>query len=314
MKLKKTIITSMTLAAVSFIGCGKIENMRVNDNALRFTATIGNKAAPAPQSRVAGTQWASGDAIGIFMVHHDTYDSADSITNKKYSTPNGDGNFNANNGEGIYLSSADTGTVDFIAYYPYQDNLYPDTTLIIEIDTIQTDANQPTFDLMWAKANNSGKGYSRTSGDTVNLSFGHCLTKLTMNCKLDASMGISSMPDDASVVIKDLNTRNTFHLGTGMPGTAPDTPADITLRRLSAAPSSFDASFDAIVLPGNYAGGMLTLECRINGKAFTRDIDLDLLEAGNNYIYDITIARSGISVKGKIKDWNDVTRGDLTAK
>ena len=127
----------------------------------------------------------------------------------------------------------DNSKVDFIAYYPYNDNASIDTNLPVEIAAAQTPASQAGFDLLWAKATNGNEGYNREATNAVSLTFGHCLSMLTMNCKLDASVGGSL--DGATVTIKGMNTKNTFDLKTGDLGT-PDTPAEITPNKLATPP------------------------------------------------------------------------------
>lgn len=78
-----------------------------------------------------------------------------------------------------------------VFFESYTHNAQLSTALPVAIPAAQTDESQSYADLMWAKANNSGTDYTK-DGTTapVALTFGHCLSKLTMNCTVDASVGL----------------------------------------------------------------------------------------------------------------------------
>ena len=306
MKSKKTIVMLSTLAAVCLASCDKNEEVNVNDGAVRFTAGIGREAVATPQTRAASTEWAAMDKIGIFMVDHGATSIAGTAENKQYVTGKGDGAFTPAIGHEIYYPMDDNYAVDFIAYYPYRDGAKLDTHLGLAIATTQTDATQAATDLMWAKADNSGSGYRKSENTTVALTFGHCLAKLTMNCKLDASVGVANL-DGAKVTIHGMNTVSTFDLKTGKQHGTPENPADITPRKLATPTANFDATYDAIILPAGYSAGAVTVDFEIGSDTYTWNVDTVTFEAGNEYIYEVEITRSNVKVTGTINPWNPVT-------
>lgn len=267
MKSRKRFLILSALVAVCLSSCSNDEDVNVNDGAVCFTAGIGKEAVATPQSRAAGTQWGAGDKIGIFMVYSRTDDIADNASNKEYTTANGAGIFTPIIGNEINYP-VDGSQVDFIAYYPHAENAPLGAPLSVQVATTQTATSQAGCDLMWAKANNGGPGYDKYDTDAVELTFGHCLSKLTMNCKLDKSVGVSTL-DGATVTIKGMNTRNTFDLKNAALSSMPDTPQDIVPNKLSVATTGFLATYDAIIQPGSYAAGAVTVEFEVNSETYT---------------------------------------------
>lgn len=315
MKSKKTIVMLSTLAAVCLASCDKNEEVNVNDGAVRFTAGIGREAVATPQTRAASTEWAAMDKIGIFMVDHGATSIAGTAENKQYVTGKGDGAFTPAIGHEIYYPMDDNYAVDFIAYYPYRDGAKLDTHLGLAIATTQTDATQAATDLMWAKADNSGSGYRKSENTTVALTFGHCLAKLTMNCKVDASVGAPGVLDGGTVTIHGMNTHNTFDLVTGTLGAVPETPADIAPRKAATVPAGFHATYDAIILPGAYADGQLAVDFTTDSsETFTWNVEAITLEPGHEYIYEVTITRTEVVANCWIRPWNTENKDPVTAE
>lgn len=317
MKLKKTILLMSALAAAALITSCTNDNdeVNVNDGSVRFTAGIGKEAVATPTTRAAGTVWAAGDEIGIFMVAHATTDVAERAANRKYTTPAGDGNFSTDAAHMIYYPM-DNSPVDFIAYYPHRDGASLDDGFAVTVATTQTAASQAATDLLWARADNSGTGYRKTDAGTPALGFAHCLAKLTMNCKVDGSVGDPSLLDAATVTIHGMNTSGTFDLKTGKPAAdpAPGAPADITPRRLPATPAGFHGAYDAIILPGAYAAAALTVDFSLGRETFTWDVEAIDFTPGHEYIYTVTITRTGVTATATIKPWTEEVKDPVTAE
>lgn len=302
---------------VGFSSCnGDDETADSNQpQAVRFSADIANQALPdgAPGTRAAGTTWANGDAIGIFMVDNGATTIAEGAANKQFTT-DGTSAFTAVSGDEIYYPM-DGSKVDFIAYYPYAAaNTTPGTINI----GIGAQTNQPAFDLLWTKADNSGTGYDKNTHKTtpVGLAFDHKLSKIVMNVKAEANTGISDL-NTATVVINDMFTQNTFDLATGALGAA-HTTAAITPRKLGTEPSGFLASYDAIIMPHTYNAGDVTVVFTVGGNPYTWTLKAAdaVFAPGNEYTYAVTLTRTGVQVSGTITPWttsgND--RGGVTAE
>lgn len=311
MKSRKTILILSALAVVCLTSCDKNEEVSTYDSAVRFTAGIGKEAVATPKTRAAGTAWHTGDEIGIFMVDNGTTDIAEKVENRQYTTATGTSAFTPVTGNEIHYPM-DNSAVDFIAYYPHADGAEFSTALPVEIATPQTDESQRATDLMWAKADNATKGYTKDAAATVNFTFGHCLAKLTMNCTVDPSVGAASLLDAATVTIKGMNTVNAFDLRTGTLSGTPSEVKDITPRQLSA--DGFHGTYDAIILPGTYAGGVLTVDFTINGETYVWKVEAIEFEPGHEYIYKVRITRSGVTATGTITGWQTENKGDVTAE
>lgn len=246
------------------------------------------------------------------MVKHGETTIAESASNKKFTTATGDGNFTPVTGYEIYYPM-DASPVDFIAYYPHANAVTLDADIPVEIATTQTTASQATCDLLWARANGtSGNGYNKESTSAVALTFGHCLTKITMNCKLDASVGVSNL-DAATVTIKGMNARNTFDLKTGTLGT-PAKPTAITPRKLAAPVATYAATYDAIILPATYAADVVSVDFGIGNETFTWDVKATTFKPGTEYIYEVTIRRTGVTAEGTITPWEPINKGGVIAE
>lgn len=203
-------------------------------------------------------------------------------------------------------------SVDFIAYYPYKEDVLFDADLPVTIATDQTTTDaQPGCDLMWAKADKNGNGYIKDTDATtpVALTFGHCLAKLTMNCMVDASVGATL--DNAMVTISGMNTGSTFDLKTGALGATRENEQDITPRKLTTPTVGFDATYDAIILPGSYGAGELSVTFEISGEPFIwKIVEAIEFEPGKEYIYEVIIKRTGVSATSTITPWDPVTKDD----
>lgn len=288
-----------------------------NDNGtVRFTAGIAGVATPqnTPETRAAGTVWTGGDAIGIFMVAHGGTTNV-LAANRQYTTT-GSSSFTPASGEEIFYPQ--TGAVDFIAYYPWKTGYTFGTAIDVEIATVQTATTQPTFDLLWAKADNSGNGY--TKGDAVALTFDHMLARIEMTIVKPSTINPNNTGlTDADltgmrVTVKGMSTTNTFDLSAGTLGATPGPKADITPLTITDA-----EKYDAIILPGNYAAGDVTVEFTIkpgtaDAETFVWTLPATNFAGGNEYPYDVTITRTGVQATGTIRPWTNNNRQPGTAE
>lgn len=318
MNVIRSLTTLCALAgAVCLASCSSDEEADVsNDGRVHFTAGIGNQAVAAtPATRASGSAWAPDDAIGIFMVEHGTVLVKGDERNKKFTTLGGNGTFTPVAGNEIYYPMEKM-KLDFIAYYPYKENVSFDADLPVAIATDQTTPDaQAGCDLMWAKADKNGNGYTKDADATtpVALTFGHCLAKLTMNCTVDASVGATL--DNATVTISGMNTESTFDLKTGALGATPDNKQDITPRKLATPTYGFAATYDAIILPGSYAANKLSVTFEISGEPFIwKIVEAIEFEPGKEYIYEVIIKRTGVSATGTITPWDTVDKGQVNAE
>ena len=137
MKNSTLAISLLTTMAI-FSACTKDELKSAPDGpvALKVNSSI--------LTRAADTKWDANDKIGVTGTSGET-----DYTNVGFVTAAGDGTFSViNESETIYFQKENE-EVTFTAYYPYDEEL--DGNVIENVDTWEQ-ANQKTFDFLWAQA------------------------------------------------------------------------------------------------------------------------------------------------------------------
>jgi hypothetical protein len=259
----------------------------------QFTSSIGG----TPTTRVTGNTWDSKDAIGVFM-KQGTGLSNVLASNKKYTTE-GNGNFSGDGSE--VINYPDTGSVDFIAYYPYTANL-SGTTLPV---SVATQTNLSAIDVLYS---NNATGLSKTSG-TANLNFAHKLAKIEFTVK--AGNGVADV-NGLSVAYKNVNTTASLDLATGtLSGAA--APKDVTAKTTAKAPGQF---VEAILLPGDYSAKTVVFTLASGTYTWTLPANTTF-DVNKKYTFDITLQTSStgnqvaVTGAGTITDWTNVPGGSV---
>lgn len=262
---------------------------------VQFTSSIGGDVS----TRVTGNKWDNNDAIGVFMKQGANLGSALAM-NKKYTTA-GNGNFSAEGAD--IINYPETGSVDFIAYYPYAAGL-TGTTLPVNV---ADQSNQAAIDILYS---NNATGLSKTSG-TANLAFKHQLAKVELNVK--AGTGIPSV-SGLSVAYNSVNTTATFDLATGAM-TNLSGSQNLTAKT-TAQTATASQLVEAIVIPGNYAAKQVAFT--VAGSSFTWTLPASLqFEAGKKYTYDIVLQTEAggnevvVTGAATIEDWTTVPGGSV---
>ncbi|HCD9233665.1 TPA: fimbrillin family protein [Elizabethkingia anophelis] len=257
----------------------------------QFTSSIGG----TPATRVTGNTWDSKDAIGVFMKQGNGLSNV-LASNKKYTTE-GNGNFSGDGSEAI--NYPDTGSVDFIAYYPYTANL-SGTTLPV---SVATQTNLSAIDVLYS---NNATGLSKTSG-TANLNFAHKLAKIELTVK--AGNGVADV-NGLSVTYKNVNTTASLDLATGtLSGAA--APKDVTAKITAKAPAQF---VEAILLPGDYSAKTVVFTLASGTYTWTLPANTTF-DVNKKYTFDITLQTSStgnqvaVTGAGTITDWTNVPGG-----
>lgn len=309
----KSIFSAAIAAAciLALASCNKSDDITPNGpQAVQFTAAIGGQAVPAPQTRAAGTNWNTGDAIGVFMVKNKETSVAWTYAGNKKFTTEKNSLFLPVSGYEIYYPLDENDPVDFIACYPYTDGLNMDSK--IDVSTADQ-SKQPEFDMMWAKADNGGNGYDKRIKDNIPLVFNHRLARLTMNIKAASNTALVDL-NGMVVTIKGMNTATTFAVRDGAIGTAA-TKTDFTARKTTTTGGgNYMATYDAIIVPAEYAADMVTVEFTVYGLTFTWNMDATKFESGNDYVYEVSLTLTGVKTSGTINPWNTTDRGPVYAE
>ena len=278
----------MTALAIAFVGCSNDEIVDDNSQskvALDVTAGI---ATETPQTRVSGTSWQTGDAIGIFQLQTGTTTALDA--NSKYANTTGESAFApADANQTIYFPIETTPTSDFIAYYPYNvaqaDFVYP--------VNVTSQSNQEAIDLLTAdKVTGKDK-----NAPAVAFNFKHRLSKLELN--LTAGNGITTSDlAGIAITITGQQPTATFELNTGVL-TPSGTAQAITLKTVANGRTA-----EAIIIPAAASTGRQLRFTLTSSETFVWNIPNDkAFNAGQKNIYNITLNRTSIEVTSTITDW-----------
>ena len=289
MKKAKFLSVVAIVAAMAFTSCNNVINDIADGSsqeAVKFSAGI--EATPKAPTYASGTSWAPGDSIGIFMVKNGTFDISLGAENKKYTTVAGNSSFTASNGDIYYPMSGD---VDFIAYYPWQDN--QDLTDPYEVD-VSDQSNPAEIDLLWAMADNNGNGYNSGS---VALVFSHMLTRIVLTAEPGGGLTAVDLAG-MTAKISGMNTKADFDLMDGELDTPTDV-ANIDLQYVSG-------KYEAILVPQLVALDAMEVTFTLDNGAgeFVWKVPATTFDSGKEYTYTITLNRSGeITFTGTINPW-----------
>lgn len=247
---------------------GIIQN-EVNKQGITFSSIIDD----APNSRAYDTSWEKNDVIGLFMYASNAKTNL-LATNIPYVTSNGDGYFVSQHTPLQYPE--DNTPVDFIAYYPYNENISDYNSYSIDLSD-QT--QQSALDLMTA-VNLTNRDQTLPQG---NLQFKHLLAKLVLNLKSTSGNSLKGI----KASISGLQVKGTANLGEGT-----ITPSgEATTFSLYIDEEATKA--EAILLPQALTGNLkIKLELNGQSKEITTQI-AGSIEQGNKYICNVNISSKG---------------------
>lgn len=240
----------------------------VNKYGITFTSIIDDSNA----SRAYDGSWETNDVIGLFMLSHEGQNMVSG--NVPYITKSGNGYFTGLNTSMNYPE--DGSAVDFIAYYPYSEQVSDYKAYPIDLSNQTT---QNTIDLMTA-TNLTGRNQTSPQG---NLQFKHLLAKMVLNLK--STTGSSLKGIKAS--INGLKVKGTANLSSGII-TATNETATISFYM-----NENGTQAEAILLPQPLTG-KLKIQLELNGQ--TKDIETTVtgnIEQGAKYICNVNINYKG---------------------
>lgn len=302
MNIKTFFSTACIAAATLLASCDNdipTADSSNNPDPVRFTSRI----STAPETRVAtdaagNSTWEKDDPVGIFMVNHGAVTPVAGAANVAYQAAAAGANISFVAAPGVTPLSFPTDEqvkVDFFAYYPYSasvaDFIYP--------VNVADQSSPATLDLLYAKADNGGAGYTKQharEGWSVDYVFDHQLVKLSLTLSLGSGLDGSSI---SAVRINGMNTTAKFNLSTGALSDFA-APASIT-------PAGSGFEYEAILLPVDALTDAHTVTFTVNGTDYTwkmqNDITSGKLDGKHIYTYDLTITTRGVTAKGNINSW-----------
>lgn len=290
--MKKIFLIAAT--ALILAACDKNDdNPAPSTVAAQISATIGGSAV----SRAGDNKWAPGDRIGIT----NTFRSQKGpFINMDYSTAAGNGDFRGNP---IYIYNP----MSVTAYYPFAGEEGKEAGSITASTTAayQDAENQPKIDFLFA-----AKEGITTDSPIISLNFTHCMSKLTLIFVSGDGADVSKI---SSYKIDGLILDGTFNTATGICAVKSDataTPLEINFPDVEDGDGVEDGKELAplILFPQSTLNKEVKLTITDNENqvyACALNFTDNTIAAGNNYVYTITVKKTGLSVdKSTITDWN----------
>lgn len=275
-----------------------------NDDNSEWYGSEGIVFTTAIQSRVSGNTWNANDEVGIYMMNAGSGIEAATAQNKKYIAQT-NGTLTAASGNGIYLP--ESGSVDFIAYYPYTTSVSGNKIAV----NVSDQSKPAAIDLIYS---NGTKGIEATSATTVDLAFTHQLTKITLNVTKDATVETLS---GLGVTMKGISTEGEFNLADGtLAATAGTNNKDVAMYMDVQGTT---ATATAIIIPTASASEQtaINLTFNLSGQSFTYTIDnTSIFEKGTNVSFDANLSiNNGKPVvtvgNATITAWTEKAGGDI---
>lgn len=301
MKISKMTFPALAAMALAFAGCNQDENLPGGNTdervAIRVSSNIDTESkVQKTGTRAVDNQWEQNDAIGIFMLNGTTPEKS----NIAYNTTNGSA-FSPMD-ETIYLPAEKPLERDFVAYYPHTETLNNNAYTISLAD--QTD--QSAIDFMTSA---KVTGVTKNKPD-VDFIFQHRLAKLRL--KITAQDGFN--PDQSELAglkieLTGQQTTGTYNVLTDNAVAIVPANGIITLNTAGNGQTA-----EAIVFPSENYDNM-AFQFTVDGHAepyiwnLSESTKATNFEEGREYIYNITINRTGINVTATIKPW-DKGNGD----
>ena len=218
-----------------------------------------------------------------------------------------------------YYWASDNATIDYIAYYPYQENSNVIDTYYKTITwdvtnqaATATGAQFPALDLLYQKNDNVSNNLTGDDAHKIAILLGHVCSKLTVKVsKLGSEIASSATISD--IKINNIDATGKFDLNAGTWSDNTDCVNNIALNKWTTAADGAKYTFDAILIPQTAAASLsITLS---TGAVYQLAIPEQAYAMGKNYTITIQVGQDKVEL-GNITqtDWESVTGGDLTAQ
>ena len=273
-----------------------------NDDNSEWYGSEGIVFTTAIQSRVSGNTWNANDEVGIYMMNAGGTIDAATAQNKKYIAQT-NGTLTAASGNGIYLP--ESGSVDFIAYYPYTTSVSGNKIAV----NVSDQSKPAAIDLIYS---NGTKGVAATTSSNISLTFTHKLSKMTNNVSKDATIETLY---GLTIDMNGISTEGEFNLGNGtLTATAGTYQKDVAMNVNAEGTTA-----TAIILPTAASTDQtaVTLKFNLAGKSYTYTLtDASIFEEGKNVTFNANLSiNNGKPVvtvgTATIEDWTEKPGGDI---
>lgn len=293
-------LVSACMSACSTITHELPDDELSNQIPVNFSGTI--------TTRVINNEWEEGDEVGIFMFSNGSSLSDNSLqhnaSNRKYAYQTSTSSFNAVDDDDIIYYPI-TGSVDFIAYYPF--SAVKDYS--VELNT-GNQQKQSQLDFLYS---NNLTNISATQ-EAQKLIFKHQMSKVIFHITPGDGVALADLKG-LSLSLLNIQTSGSFSLATG----------EISLAEQSRQVNTYvtetedEIVAEAILIPQECKNKQITISLLSGQKfSFTFSSEHKNWAIGTKYDYDIELTSSITEgqLTGEISDWttdsdaaSDVTSG-----
>lgn len=307
--MKKFRFLYIAAAALLFAACANEEDGIGNNGPV--AATVQADIVKNVTRATTGNTWSNNDAIGVNV----TSTGYTIGRNVKYTTT-GDGNFKSDNP--IYFANA-TETVNFNAYYPYQENV--DGNGIVENwNMAEVKEGEPCpADFLFATGATATKSSPKVqfTGDN---NFKHCMSMIRLTFKAGDGINAEYASLQDVLKLKGIYKTGSINTLTGAVTTIGDRgiyESDVNDKSLKDG-----VTCEFIVFPQPLDNNKMDIELKVgaNGTINTYITSLtsstnNEFKGGNLYTYTIRICNTGIVIENaNITSWQTIDEGSLDAE
>lgn len=284
--MKKTLLFGFALGLI-LSGCNKDEDLNnAGTNGVSFTSyMIG--------SRATDTAWEPNDEIGVYMQNAGSEGYAN--VNVKYANSETDNDKFTSESPIIY--SGGTGTVNFMAVYPYNENI-TDGSYTFTL----ADGDLSKNDIMYASAPSIASGVTN-----VDLTFQHKLSKIILQLKDEQNKAVTG----ATVSIDNQCVNGALNVADGTVSVA----SNATYTSVLTFAEGENGQYEVIVIPDEGREGRSIVITTTEGKTYRCPVGS--IAFGNSQKYTFPVSLQAPASSGgetninlemgslKIDDWND---------
>ena len=306
--MKTRFFLSAVMAAGLLASCSKseetfIENETGREHTLAQLNILPTVGTETRAGFVPKTDWAAGDALGLFMYKAtgwgDAYPRYDAQNNKSTRETNG-----WSQASPVYLLS-DKATI--WAYYPYNGAVTDGTKIPVPINA------GTSVDYMWGKSTNQVSVIETEARIPMQHALSQFVIRLKVSPEYHNDGNLTSARLKASTA--KFATVGTMNLNDEGKITFQPTSTELSWSPNTTVPAQGEQAVDyaAAIYPMSISGGEVSLEV----ATYTYSIPQILWEAGKRYIYSVTMRSNDAEIGGEngqsvtIEGWTS-TEEDIT--
>ena len=306
--MKKFRFLYIAAAALLFAACANEEDGIGNNGPV--AATVKADIVKNITRATTDNTWSNNDAIGV-NVTSKGYTIGDNV---KYTTT-GDGKFTSDNP--IYFAKA-TETVNFSAYYPYQENV-DGNGIVNNWNMAEVKEGEPCpADFLFAKDATATKSSPQVqfTGDNQ---FKHCMSMIRLTFKAGDGINENNANLKNKLKLKGIYKTGSINTQTGevtIYGDRGIYESDVDNKSLKNG-----ATCEFIVFPQSLDNNKMDIELEVADNGTINTYTTSLTSSTNNefkggylYTYPIRINNTGVVIeKAGITEWQPIDEPDLDA-